>query len=196
MTYLNYAIGIIIRPQETVKNLTENPNRFKVGLFGVLTLGILYSISCFIGYAQGIHPTGAWLKIPLDSYYLFEGIFMIPVAIASWLLMGCTVYFILPRTHLRFEDVLGIIGLPYGILVLPFMWLPEIIISIGFPHLWGSDPVWLTIEPIRVALGTIWVYIICTLAIKELYRISWARALGVTLIGIAVGGGFSGIFIR
>ena len=196
VTYPNYALGIIIRPSRTVRNLLENPNRLKIGLFGVLTLGILYSISCLIGYAQGIHPTGAWLNIPLESYYLYEGIFMIPVALTSWLLMGCVIYFMLPRTHLRFEDVLGVIGLPYGILVLPFMWLPEIIVTIGFPHLWGSDPLWLTIEPIRIALGTIWIYLVCALSVKELYRISWSRALAVTLVGVAVAGGFSAIFIR
>jgi len=70
------------------------------------------------------------------------------------------------------------------------------VVAIGWPILWNSDPAWLAFTPVRVVLGTLWVYVVCALAIKELYRISWGRALLHTFIGIAVGGGFSGIFIR
>jgi len=194
--YLFYAIGIIIRPKQTVNNLVKDPNHLKVGFFGVMTLGILYGISCFLGYAQGIQPSNSLLRLPLESYYLYEGYFMLPVTLASWILGGTVIYFLLPRQGIRYEDTLGVLGLPYGILVLPLMWLPEIIVTIGYPHLWGSDPVWLTVEPVRVAIGTAWVYIICSLSIKELYNISWRRALLRTLIGLAVAGGFSAVFIR
>jgi hypothetical protein len=194
--YLSYAIGIVSHPSKTVANLVGDPNNLRVGLFGVMTLGILYSISCFIGYLQGIQPSNSLLRLPLESYYLYEASFMLPVTLASWILGGTIIYFSLPRRGIKYEDVLGVLGLPYGILVLPFMWLPEIIVTIAFPHLWGSDPTWLMVEPVRVTLGSAWVYIGCSLAVKELYKLSWRRALLHTLIGLAVAGGFSAIFIR
>ena len=194
--YISYSCRIIIHPKQTISNLVKDPKRLRVGLFGVLTLGILYAISCFLGYLQGIQPSNSLLKLPLESYYLYESYFMLPVTLASWLLGGVAIHFSLPRREIRYKDVLGVIGLPYGILVLPFMWLPEIIVTIGFPYLWGSDPVWLAVEPIRIALGSAWVYIVCTLSIKELYRIGWRRALLHTLLGLAVAGGFSAVFIR
>ena len=194
--YSFYALGIIIRPKQTIDNLVKDSNHLKVGLFGVITLGILYSISCFVGYLQGIQPSNSLLRLPLESYYLYEASFMLPVTLASWILGGTIIYFSLPRQGIKYEDVLGVLGLPYGILVLPFMWLPEIIVTIAFPHLWGSDPTWLMVEPVRVALGSAWVYIGCSLAVKELYKLSWRRALLHTLGGLAVAGGFSSVFIR
>ena len=109
--------------------------------------------------------------------------------------MGCTVYLTLPRQGVRFEDVLAILGLPYSILVLPLMWLPETVVVIGYPSFWSS-PLWSTLTPIRVVLGTFWVYIVCALAIKTLYKVSLTRSLLHTLAGMTVGGGIAVIFIR
>lgn len=69
--------------------------------------------------------------------------------------MGCAVYFSLPRGNVRFDDTLAVLGLPYGILVLPLMWLPETIVAIGYPSIWSSDPWQVPFTSIRVALGTI-----------------------------------------
>jgi len=77
--YSFYALGIIIRPKQTIDNLVKDSNHLKVGLFGVITLGILYSISCFVGYLQGIQPSNSLLRLPLESYYLYEASFMLPV---------------------------------------------------------------------------------------------------------------------
>ena len=197
MSYLKYTVGIIIRPVQTIRSLRRDPNRFTIGLFGVLTLGVLYAATAFLLYARGITPQSeSLLRLPLKTHYLYQGFFNLPVTIVSWLLMGCTVYLTLPRRDVRFEDVLAVLGLPYGILVFPLMWLPETVVAIGWLSLWASNPWWLTLTPIRVALGTLWVYIVCVLAIKELYQLSLIRSLLHTLAGLIVGLGTAVIFIR
>ncbi len=195
MKYLSYATGIVIRPSKTISALIADPDRFKVGLFGVLALGVLYAATAFLLYARGISAVGPFLTLPVDTYYLYEGFFMLPVSLAAWLLMGSTVYLTVPRTDVSYRDLLGVIGLPYGILVLPLMWLPETIVVIGWPAVWITDW-WSTLTALRVGLGTLWVYAGCTLAVKELYDLSLSRSLLHTLAGLLVGMAASVIFIR
>lgn len=195
MSYINYAIGIIIRPLKTIRNLREDSNRFIIGLFSVLTLGALYSATAFLLNARDIPAQAPFVRLPTESHYFYQGFFTLPVSLASWFFMGSTIHLTIPGPEPRYKDVLALIGLPYDILVLPLMWLPETIIVIGFPSIWNVGW-WILLTAIRVALGTIWVYIVCVIAIKELYKLSWACSLLHTLTGLIMGVGIAAIFIR
>lgn len=196
MKYLSYAVGIIVRPSRTLSALVSDPDRFKVGLFGVLALGVLYGGTELLLYVQGIQPAGKpFLNIPVEKYYLYEGFFNLPVSLAGWLLMGSTIYLTVPGSDVSYSDLLGVIGLPYGILVLPLMWLPETVLAVGWPSEWTAGW-WTTLTVFRVVLGTLWVYVGCTLAVKRLYGLSLIRSCMHTLAGLAVGIGTSVIFIR
>ncbi len=194
--YLEYALGIIISPGKAIAKLINDPYRFKVGLFCVLALGVIYAVTAFRLYSVGIPATTPpVLKLPVDQYYLYEGFFMLPVDLAGWLLMGSTIYLIASKSKRDYKDVLAVLGLPYAILVLPFMWLPETIVAFAWPHVWTSNW-WTILTPIRSALGTIWVYIGCVLAVKELYALSLRRSLLLAFAGLIVGLGTCMIFIR
>ncbi len=194
--YLKYGVDIIISPQRAVLNLVDDPQRFKVGLFCVLALGVLYAITAFRLYTVGIPATTPpFLKLPADSYYLYEVFFVIPVDLAGWLLMGSTIFLLHSQSKRDYKDVLAVLGLPYAILVFPLMWLPETVVAFGWPQIWMSDW-WQFMTPIRSALGTIWVYIGCVLAVKELYGSSWLRSLPIAFAGLIVGLGTCMIFIR
>jgi hypothetical protein len=86
-------------------------------------------------------------------------------------------------------------GLPYGILVLPLMWLPETVVVIGRPSVWMTDW-WGALTVARVALGTLWVFAGCTLSVREVYKVPVLRAASYTLGGIAAGLALSSVFIR
>ncbi len=196
MEYLNYATGIIFHPSKTIRELIEDPRRFKVGLFGVLALGILYAATAFVLYARGVSPvTPPFIRLPVETYYLYQVFFNLPVALAGWLLMGSTIYLTIPRPEKTYQDVLGLIGLPYGILVLPFIWLPETLAAIGGASVWYANW-WRILTPIRVASGTIWVYLVCAFAVKEFYRLGLTRSLLHTLAGLLAGLSMSLVFIR
>jgi hypothetical protein len=192
---VNYVIGIVIQPSKTIRRLVKSPDRFKYGLFGVLTLGVLYSLTAFLLSARNIHAAAPFLRLSAETYYFYQGFFNLPVAVASWLLMGTTIYLCIPRPERSCRDVLALIGLPYGLLVLPLMWLPETIAVIGWPSVWETRW-WTLLTPIRVGLGTAWLYTGCVLAVKELYGLPWVRSCLVTLAGLLVGVGVSVVFIR
>ncbi len=197
MKYLKYALDILIAPKRAILTLIDDPLRFKVGLFSVLALGVLYAVTAFRLYSLGIPATipPPFLRLPADTYYFYEGFFMIPVDLAGWLLMGSTIYLINSRSTRDYKDLLAALGLPYAVLVLPFMWLPETVVAFAWPQVWLSGW-WTILTPIRSALGTIWVYIGCVLAVKELYKLSLRRSLLVAFAGLIVGLGTCMIFIR
>ncbi len=195
--YLKYVLDIIIAPQKAILQLVDDPYRFRVGLFSVLALGVLYAVTAFRLYSVGIPATipPPFLRLPAGAYYFYEGFFMIPVDLAGWLLMGSTVYLIHSKSNRDYKDVLAVLGLPYAILVLPFMWLPETVVAFAWPQVWLSDW-WTILTPIRSALGTVWVYIGCVVAVKELYKFSLPRSLLIAFAGLIVGLGTCMIFIR
>jgi hypothetical protein len=193
--YLRYAASIVVRPSKTASALVVDPDHFRVGLLGVLALGVLYSATAFLLYARGVSAAAPFLALPLESYYLYQTLFNLPVALASWLLMGSTLYLIVPGRDISYRRLLGVVGLPYGILVLPLMWLPETIVVIGWPSVWTASW-WVALTPVRVVLGTLWVYAGCTLCVKELYNLSVLRSSLYALAGLLVGIATSLVFIR
>ncbi len=194
--YLKYALDITISPRRAILSLVDDPHRFRVGLFCVLALGVLYAVTAFRLYSVGIPATTPpFLRLPTNTYYLYEVFFVIPVDLAGWLLMGSTIYLVHLKSKRDYKDVLAVLGLPYGILVFPFMWLPETIVAFGWPHIWLTNW-WQIMTPIRSALGTIWVYVGCVLAVKELYALSLRRSLLIAFAGLIVGLGTCMIFIR
>jgi hypothetical protein len=148
-------------------------------------------------YVRGQCPASfePFLRLSTESYYLYDAIFNFPVTILSWFLFGCTIYLSIPRQDVRFEDTLAVLGLPYGILVLPLMWLPEAVMTICWPS-WYHELWWRQLTIVRVVLGTIWLYIGCAIAVKELYKVSLPRSLFHTLIGLIAALVMSIIFLR
>lgn len=195
--YLSYFYGIIIHPKSTIKSLIEDPNRLRVGFFAVLLLGVLYTANYYIGYMNGHYPASfePFLRLPTEGYYLYNALFNLPISILSWLLFGCTIYLSIPQNDVRFEDTLAVLGLPYGILILPLMWVPEIVMTIGWPN-WYYESWWMQLTVIRVVLGTVWMYVGCTIAVRELYKVSLPRSLFHTIIGVIVALVISLIFLR
>ena len=184
--HLRYAIGIAIRPFETISSLVLAPHHFRVRLFGVCTLGILYGATELLYHWRGMPPLAeAFLRIPPEAYYLYEAFFNLPVALAGRLLMGSTIYLIVPRTGISYRDLLGVIGLPYGILVLPLMWVPETILGIAFSLPLGGEL--LAGAEYRVCrTGTLGVSAGCALAVRKLYALLYGRSLLNTLPGFVV----------
>ncbi len=136
-----------------------------------------------------------FLALPVDRHYFYQGFSNLPVSLASWWLMGSSIDLMAPRADITFRKLLGAIGLPYGILVLPLMWLPDTIVLIGWPWMWMA-PWWVAVTPVRVALGTLWVYSSCTLAVKVIYGFSFFRAAPATFMGLVVAIAMSFVFIR
>jgi hypothetical protein len=195
MVFLRYAVGIIIRPTETLRVLGEDANRFRIGLASVVALALLYSITLLRLYSQGIPVVSPLLAIPPSRYYLYEAFFLLPVSLAGWLLMGTTIYLFGPSTQPEFKRLLALLGLPYGILVLPFMWLPETIVAFAHPEVWTARW-WVSLTPVRVTLGTLWVLGGCVEATRQHCQLPMLRSVLLALTGLVAALALSFVFIR
>lgn len=203
MNYFSYAWGIIANPVKTIRRLNDDPKRLLYGFFGVLTLGVLYAATALILWSRGIGVESNWIRIPCEQHYLWQGFFNLPVSIAGWLLTSCVVWLLMPRNtcfcdsrdNVKFDYILAGIGLPYGILVLLLMWLPETLVAIFWPSL-CTTPVWKIVSLFRVGFGSLWVLMSIIIAVRETYKSSWVRAIFVGLVGMIAGLVLSVVFIR
>lgn len=195
MKYFVYAWGIIAEPVKTIRRLNEDPKRLLYGFSGVLTLGVLYAATAFILWSRGVGVESNWIRVPTEQHYLWQGFFNLPVSIAGWLITSSVIWLMMPREKVRFDDILAAVGLPYGILVLPLMWLPETLVAVFWPRIWTTS-VWKTITLFRVGLGSLWVLAGLVIAVKETYKSSLARTILAALLGMIAGLALSVVFIR
>jgi len=184
--FLSYCWGTIARPDSTFRGVKEERNKVAYGFAAVMLLSILYSVTVLIGYVRGMSPLGyePFLKIPAESYYLWQTIFTIPVGLIGWILFAGSAQLLSKSLGGRgtFEDNLAVLGLPF-ILMLPFSWLPETMVAIFVPA-WSGMPVWNTIDFILIGISTLWFLIVSVIALKQAQNLSPGRAFFATLISL------------
>lgn len=91
--FFKNQIQLVRSPGTYLKGLLHNPNNVKFG-FSYLIFGALLYGGAFILWAFGADTVTfpAFLKIPEETYYLFELIFVIPLFIITWLLASGIAY--------------------------------------------------------------------------------------------------------
>jgi hypothetical protein len=181
-----YCWGTIVHPNSTFKDVLGKRSKVVYGFAAVMLLSILYSISVFIGFMKGMSPIGyePFLKIPIESYYLWQTFFTIPVGLIGWILFAGSAH-LLSRNlggQGSFEDNLAVLGLPF-ILMLPLSWLPEIIVTVLTPGCWGA-PAWDTIDFILIGLSTVWFLIVSVIALRRAQNLPLGRAVFAALVSL------------
>jgi len=151
-----------------------------------MLLCILYSVGVLIGFVKGLSPTGyePFLRIPTESYYLWQTFFTIPVGLIGWILFAGAAQ-LLSRSlggQGSFEDNLAVLGFPF-ILMVPFSWFPEIMVTLFVPEWWGT-PTWDAIDFILVGVSTLWFLIVSVLALRQVQKFSLTRAGLATIVSL------------
>jgi hypothetical protein len=182
--FLSYCWGTAACRGETFKQVVEERDKVVYGFAAVMLLSTLYSIAVLIGFVKGVSPTGyePFLRIPLESYYLWQTFFTIPVGLIGWVLFAGAAQ-LLARSLCgqgSFEDNLAVLGLPF-VLMLPFSWLPEITVTFLVPE-WFGTPIWEAVTPFRVGVSVLWFLIASTVAVRQVQNLSVSRAILVTFV--------------
>ena len=181
-----YCWGTIVHPDNTFIDVTGKKSKVAYGFAAVMLLSILYSISVFIGFIKGMSPGGyePFLKIPIESYYLWQTFFTIPVGLIGWILFAGSAQLLSKSLGGQgtFEDNLAVLGLPF-VLMLPLSWLPEIMVTVFTPELWGT-PKWGTIDVILVGVSTLWFLIVSVIALRRAQNLSLGRAVFTALVSL------------
>lgn len=181
-----YCWGTIAHPSDTSKAMKGEKSKVAYGFAAVMFLSILYSISVFIGFIKGMNPSGyePFLKIPTESYYLWQTFFTVPVGLLGWILFAGSAQLLSKRLGGQgtFEDNLAVLGLPF-ILMLPLSWLPEIMVTVFAPELWGTYT-WGTIDIILVGVSTVWFLIVSVVALRGTQNLPLGRAVFTALVSL------------
>ena len=184
--FLKYAWGTAARPKDTFRQVMCERNKVAYGFAAAMLLCILYSVGVLIGFIKGLGPTGyePFLRIPTESYYLWQTFFTIPVGLVGWILFAGAAQ-LLSRSlggQGTFEDNLAVLGFPF-ILMLPFCWFPEIMVTLFVPQWWGT-PMWGAIDFILVGVSTLWFLIVSVIALRRAQNLSLGRAVFAALVSL------------
>ena len=184
--FWSYCGGIIIHPQQTIRQVIMEEKKVAYGFAAVLLLSVLYSIAVLVSWAKGGVPSGyePFLRIPTGSYYFWQTFFTVPIGLIGWILFAGSAQLLSRKLGGQgsFEENLALLGFTY-VLMLPFSWLPEFI-GIFLPHPWGTAIYGGTVTAIRVGISVIWVTVISVLALKQAQRLSTSRASLAAIVSL------------
>jgi hypothetical protein len=181
----HYALGIILHPIRTLHEFSIEPKKRLYSLLIVIIFAFLYSVGALTAYLKHHLPYGwePFIKIPINQFFLWESIYLIPITIATWILLAGCVQLVskLFQGTGSFEDTFALLGLPFFVLI-PGMFIPDFIMEFLPSNLVKYPLFWNTINPARLMAGSIWPIIIHILAVKEVQKISFLQACAVIII--------------
>lgn len=184
--FWSYCWGTIAHPREVVAQVAREEKKVAYGFAAVMLLCILYSVAVFIGFTKGAVPGGyePFLRIPVESYYFWQALFTTPVGLIGWILFAGAAQLLSRRVGGQgsFEDNLAVLGLPF-ILFLPLSWLPEQVMTF-FPKWWDA-PMWQASTPFRVGFSVAWLALVSIIGVRQVQKLSLARATLVVLVSLA-----------
>jgi len=155
------------------------------GIFSFLIIGILYTITVYIGYQHGFGAAYTpWLNIPAADYYYWETFFCLPTFLLVCIVFSGTCYLIvrLFGDFIGFDQIFGMFCIALPVPMLLTMWLPESILMIGFPESKASEfggfsglPDWIDI--LRQLIGTCYPLVLTIIGIRLTQTVRWHTAI-------------------
>jgi len=175
-----------MHPRQTFGRVLREEKKVAYGFAAVLLLSVLYSIAVLASWAGGGMPLGyePLLRIPTQSYYLWQTFFTVPVGLVGWILFAGSAQLLSGRLGGQgsFEENLAVLGFPY-VLMLPFSWLPEFI-GVFLPQPWETAINSGTVTAVRVAISVIWFAVVSVIALKQAQHLSTSRASLAAIVSL------------
>lgn len=192
--FWHYSWGIIVKPAYTLKQLAGEAS-LAYAFAAYFLFGLLYGLFALVGYFYGHLASGILLNfIPARTYYLWEGIFMIPVTMQIYLLFAALAHLLskLLGGQGSFEGTLSVLGFTYSIPLIVLFWVPDVV----FFFLFGRQ-VQLNFVPFYGTAAGLWTFILSLMGIRIAQQISLPRAFFVTIVAMGFSFAFlGGLLIR
>jgi hypothetical protein len=189
-----YCWGTIVKPASTLKQL-EKEASLSYAFAAYFLFGLLYGLFSLVVYFSGHLPRGVLVNfIPARTYYLWEGIFMIPVTMQIYILFAALSHLLskLLNGQGSFEGTLSVLGFTYSIPLIVLFWVPDVVLF----FLFGSQ-VQLNFVPFYGTAAGLWTIILSLMGIRITQHISFPRALFVTIVAMGFSFAFlGGLLIR
>lgn len=193
MRVLSYVVGMALHPQSTARRLVEDPHRLHEGIAACLSMGVLYTISVFVGYLHGFGAVmDPWLPIPARDYYLWETFFTIP-AFFLILATAAAITQLVARAFRgqgSFTSTFCVLSLGIALPTFLLMWVPETLVLVLAPQLRAEElggfsfmPDWLNVaRQIAVPMWACGVWVAAMPVVHGLGRLRAAVAVAVGLV--------------
>lgn len=201
---LSYLLLPIHKPNEKLQLLIHDQRKVVYGFISLLLIGILYTITVYIGYRNGFGAVVTpFLAIPAEDYYFWEPFFALPVFILIAIVFAglCRLVALIFNGNGSFENIFSIYCLSITLPMFLTMWLPESTLIIFFASQRATElggfrifPIW--IDALRQIIGIVWPLIITILGIKLSERMNWGKSILVAIIAFIPTSLLMIIFIR
>ncbi len=192
------AVGTILTPKQTFRHLADGPPGR--GSAPIVALGSAWAFLSLMLALQGHQPSGpVTAPFQAESYYFFQALFLPFLIYGIWCLLTWTTAFLArsiaggtvsPAADST-ASLANVLGYAYGVPLLLSLVLPDLLILwvLGFE---GLSKVMLYYAPLTV----VWMVVLCTLAVRSVYGLSWVRSLTAALGGLLVQALVGAIWIR
>ncbi len=174
---LDSLFGTLVHPRRTFAALGGQTSA-RPGASAIAVLGMLWGLFSFLLWSSGRTPPAILLPIPSHHYYLLQGLIMLPLVTALWWLFSEVSHRLAgagseaaTRTALGFAYT---VPMTIHVVVEMLVYLLS-----GFEGL-------TIVSMVSLPLASLWVWGLSSLALRELHRASWPRAVGAAFVGLLV----------
>ena len=184
---IRYWALATVHPARAIEALKGHHSKVANGFWINAIFAGLYTITVLIYSATGRQPALApWIPIAAERYYLYQALWTIPWALATWIMMAgiCHLSAIAgrrQRTGYQFEDALVVCALGWVVPNLICMWIPEtLLVPLGV-----SWPGWVE-TPRLMVIPPLWQTALVATGLRMTHEIGWLRAILIGLLSVGV----------
>lgn len=122
MSFGNYLMGTLLRPDRTFDLLMADNRRMKFGLIAISINAIVYTlVYVFLNIAGGAPSSFTpWLAVPKEVYYFYNQFWLAPSMLGCWILAAGVAHVLSKPFSGKgsFEDTLSVFG--FGVTIATF----------------------------------------------------------------------------
>lgn len=185
MDYFKHIVKSIYKPLKTYEEISYHKKATAWGWYTTLGFAFLYSLTAFILWLNGWVPFAPpTLPLSLESYYLYQTFFTIPVGVVG---VGASYFIVLGLLRLfkvnRGEQNLwGTISIASCLPSFFTMWGLETYIAFFVSANNWNYP---QFDIIRIIVGSVWTMVLTIIAVQSIKDAKWWKSI---IIGILASG--------
>lgn len=192
-TFVQRFVWAVYRPLDAF-DAQKQDTRGPVYAAGAVTLvGVVWAVFSYVLYAAGHHPTFVGNPLPLETYYLWQSMFVLPL-----LLVGATIFSLLCHTGAglfggdgTFGQTFSIVGFAYAVPLLVLFLFTDI----AFYAVGGFFEMGYAL-PISGSATLLWMVLLSAGGMVVAQRVSIWVALAVVIPALIVQGMVVGFLLR
>jgi hypothetical protein len=187
--FIRYFLGTLYSPNNTFNQLMSDENRLKYGMIAIFVVGIIYGISCFIGWLNGYFPeypvptlAGIGPMSAQEDYYGLQAFLTPFYTLLIFIIFGSFSQLIARSLGGKgtYEDTIALSAF-ITVTQIPFFWIPETFMMVfNFFSILIANPI---INELRHFITFSWMFFLGFLAIRSIHQLDNRKTFLITICG-------------